>query len=130
MGCSPWLGGSNREHMPYVGSCRHSLVCLDLVFFFSPLLSSLSLPSPLSTYPLLYSILLYIISLLYPLLFPTSFITLPFLFTLSASTGVIRWGSHPPEILFHYPWCIAVGTERGHSSYRDVPGLAQRNHKA
>lgn len=49
----------------------------------------------------------------------------------SASTGPVRWRGHPQKILFHYPWCFAVRTEGGHSSNRDVPGIAQSwNHKA
>lgn len=43
----------------------------------------------------------------------------------SACTDPVRWRGHPQKILFHYPWCFAVRTERGHSLDRDVPGLTQ-----
>jgi hypothetical protein len=100
------------------------------VFFFllAPPLFSISALSSIHLSPsLLY---FFCMPLYHDIFFNLSLLALPLLFTLSASTGVIRRGSHPPEILFHYPRCIAVGTERGHSSYRALPGLAQRNHKA
>ncbi|XP_054635622.1 spermine oxidase isoform X2 [Dunckerocampus dactyliophorus] len=44
----------------------------------------------------------------------------------TASAGPICRGGYPQEVLFHYPWCIAVRTARGQASGGAVLRLAQR----